>query len=216
MVEVLGVPPLARCSAASAGAAASELRRASFRWSDCSDVTSLCLACCSPWESSSTSCGGRASGWSACFGRFERQDWMARVLLGTYESRVAATAPLLLYKAQMLLALPVQVRLGDSRQRRIARSRSRRHAGPIGAFDRCKGTAEFVRVWAGGEITLLALGVIRAPQPPADAQQLREYLRFGHPYPLDACPARWRALWPINRLANITCALFFAAMREAA
>ena len=34
MVEVPGVRPLARCSAASAGAAASELRRASFRWSD--------------------------------------------------------------------------------------------------------------------------------------------------------------------------------------
>ena len=44
LVEVLGVPPLARCSAASAGAAASELRRASFRWSDCSYATSFVSA----------------------------------------------------------------------------------------------------------------------------------------------------------------------------
>ena len=62
----------------------------------------------------------------------------------------------------------------------------------------------------------LALGVIRAPQPPPRAQQHCEYLRFDPPSLLGARPARWRALWPMNRLANITCALFFAATREAA
>ena len=62
----------------------------------------------------------------------------------------------------------------------------------------------------------LALGVIRASHPPADAQRLREYLRFDPPFPQGACRARWRVPWPINRLANITCALFFAAMRDVA